>query len=223
MRTTIRIDDDVLRGAKKLALETDRTLTAVIEDALREVLVRRSERAKRRPVRLPTFGGEGLQPGVDLDDSAALPRPDGRHGMILVDVNVLVYAFRRDSAGHGDYRKWWTSVVGGDEAFGVSDVGFEWVSSHRHAPQNIPPTDPDRAGVGFWGADPFPTALCESESGPTSLGDLSAPMPLDWCKGQPGFRMPTWPRWPIESGCEWITTDRDYARFPGLRWRHPLQ
>lgn len=26
----------------------------------------------------------------------------------------------------------------------------------------------------------------------------------------------------IESGSEWITTDRDYARFPGLRWRHPL-
>ena len=26
----------------------------------------------------------------------------------------------------------------------------------------------------------------------------------------------------IESGNEWITTDRDYARFPGLRWRHPL-
>ena len=72
MRTTIRIDDDVLRGAKKLAFETDRTLTAVIEDALREVLVRRSQSAKRRPVRLPTFGGEGLQPGVDLDDSAAL-------------------------------------------------------------------------------------------------------------------------------------------------------
>jgi predicted nucleic acid-binding protein len=26
----------------------------------------------------------------------------------------------------------------------------------------------------------------------------------------------------IESGSEWITTDRDYARFPGVRWRHPL-
>jgi len=26
----------------------------------------------------------------------------------------------------------------------------------------------------------------------------------------------------VESGSEWITTDRDYARFPGLRWRHPL-
>jgi hypothetical protein len=27
----------------------------------------------------------------------------------------------------------------------------------------------------------------------------------------------------IESGSEWITTDRDFSRFPGLRWRHPLQ
>ena len=26
----------------------------------------------------------------------------------------------------------------------------------------------------------------------------------------------------IEAGAEWITTDRDYARFPGLKWRHPL-
>ena len=26
----------------------------------------------------------------------------------------------------------------------------------------------------------------------------------------------------IESGCELVTTDRDYSRFPGLRWRHPL-
>ena len=26
----------------------------------------------------------------------------------------------------------------------------------------------------------------------------------------------------IESGCEWITTDRDFARFPGLRRRHPI-
>ncbi len=72
MRTTIRIDDDLHREAKRLALEPDRTLTAFIEDALREVLAHRNQRAKRQPVRLPTFGGEGLQPGVDLDASAAL-------------------------------------------------------------------------------------------------------------------------------------------------------
>jgi uncharacterized protein len=27
----------------------------------------------------------------------------------------------------------------------------------------------------------------------------------------------------IESGSEWITTDRDYSRFPGLKWRHPFE
>ena len=27
----------------------------------------------------------------------------------------------------------------------------------------------------------------------------------------------------LESGCEWVTTDRDYARFAGLSWRHPLK
>jgi predicted nucleic acid-binding protein len=27
----------------------------------------------------------------------------------------------------------------------------------------------------------------------------------------------------IENGCEWITTDRDFARFPGLKWRSPLE
>ncbi len=27
----------------------------------------------------------------------------------------------------------------------------------------------------------------------------------------------------IESGCEWISTDRDFSRFGGLRWRHPLE
>jgi predicted nucleic acid-binding protein len=26
----------------------------------------------------------------------------------------------------------------------------------------------------------------------------------------------------IEAGCEWITTDRDYSRFPGLNWRSPF-
>lgn len=26
----------------------------------------------------------------------------------------------------------------------------------------------------------------------------------------------------IESGCELVTTDRDFSRFQGLRWRHPL-
>jgi hypothetical protein len=72
MRTTIRLDDELLREAKQLAARTGRTLTAVIEEALREALGRRPPHGKRRDLSIPTFRGDGLQPGVDLDDSAAL-------------------------------------------------------------------------------------------------------------------------------------------------------
>jgi hypothetical protein len=72
MRTTIRLDDDLLREAKAHALATDRTLTQVIEDALRETLARRRSAAERPPVRLRTFKGSGVQPGVNLDSNAAL-------------------------------------------------------------------------------------------------------------------------------------------------------
>jgi hypothetical protein len=72
MRTTVRLDDDLLREAKRHAAATGRTLTAVIEDALRETLGRRRQRGSRRRTKLRTVGGSGTQPGVDLDDSSAL-------------------------------------------------------------------------------------------------------------------------------------------------------
>ena len=72
MRTTIRLDQPLLAEAKKYAAESGRTLTAVIEDALREALARRKQRVKGRKVRLPTFPGGRLQPGADLDDTSAL-------------------------------------------------------------------------------------------------------------------------------------------------------
>ena len=72
MRTTVRLDDRLLAEVKKYAAETGRTLTSVLEDALRETLARREARVKRRPVRLRTVKGNGLQPGVDLDDAASL-------------------------------------------------------------------------------------------------------------------------------------------------------
>jgi hypothetical protein len=72
MRTTIRIDDELLKGAKQLAAASGRTLTAVIEDALRMMLALRKDKGKRPKVRLETRGGRGVQPGVDLDDSASL-------------------------------------------------------------------------------------------------------------------------------------------------------
>ena len=69
----MRLDERVLREAKAVAAQERRTLTAVIDDALRQFLARRSApRGKRPPVKLITFRGDGLQPGVDIDDTAAL-------------------------------------------------------------------------------------------------------------------------------------------------------
>ena len=72
MRTTLRIDDDLYAEVKRLAARTGRTVTAVIEDALRSGLARGRATPRRRRKRLPTFGGGGVRPGVDLDSSASL-------------------------------------------------------------------------------------------------------------------------------------------------------
>jgi hypothetical protein len=73
VRTTIRMDDTLLAQAKAEALRSGRTLTQVIEDAVRESLARTgAAEPARRPVVLPTFAGGGLLPGVDLDSSASL-------------------------------------------------------------------------------------------------------------------------------------------------------
>lgn len=73
MRTTIRLDDELLARAKAHAARSGRTLTAVIEDALRAALAPRPGRRRER-VELPAFGAGsgGTLPGVDLDDGAAL-------------------------------------------------------------------------------------------------------------------------------------------------------
>ena len=72
MRTTIRLDGDLLAHVKLVAARSGTTMTAVIEEALRETLARRREAAEQDQVRLTTVPGRGLQPGVDLDDTAAL-------------------------------------------------------------------------------------------------------------------------------------------------------
>lgn len=68
----MRLNERLLAEAKKRAAETGRTLTSVLEDALRESLARRSARVPRKLVRLKTVKGDGIRPGVDLDDTSAL-------------------------------------------------------------------------------------------------------------------------------------------------------
>lgn len=72
MRTTLDLDDALYSEAKKAALTSGRTVTAVIEDALRETLARKRSAGKPPALRLPVLKGRRLVPGVDLDDSAGL-------------------------------------------------------------------------------------------------------------------------------------------------------
>jgi hypothetical protein len=71
VRTTIRIEDDLYRRLKSRAAETGRTVSAVIEDALREALGRRPQATGELPS-LPVYGGSGTLPGVDLTSNDAL-------------------------------------------------------------------------------------------------------------------------------------------------------
>jgi hypothetical protein len=72
MRTTVRLDEELFHEVKRVAAEERTTLTALLEQALRELLARRRERSLRPRVPLPTYTGLGLQPGVALGDTAAL-------------------------------------------------------------------------------------------------------------------------------------------------------
>jgi hypothetical protein len=69
MRTTLTIDDHLLAEAKAVAARTHRTIGSVFEDALRQMLARADgPRSTTGAVRLPSDGGSGLQPGVDLEN-----------------------------------------------------------------------------------------------------------------------------------------------------------
>jgi hypothetical protein len=66
MRTTLDIDDVVLRRTKQLAASQGRTLTSVIEEALRTMLTTADTTPTAVDVSLPTFGGDGVRVGIDL-------------------------------------------------------------------------------------------------------------------------------------------------------------
>jgi len=72
VRTTLNVDDDLLRAAKRQAAKDGRTLTSVVEDGLRAVLAAETQPVPRVQIRLPAFGGDGPAPGVDLTDPRAV-------------------------------------------------------------------------------------------------------------------------------------------------------
>lgn len=141
--------------------------------------------------------------------------------MILPDVNILVYAHRQDAPDHDPYRAWLAELLEGPTSFGVSDLvlsGFIRVVTHRRV---FKTPSPMAVAIGFaHGLRDHPNAV------PISPGPRHWEIFMDFCHkgGVAGNLVPDayLAALAVESGSEWITTDRDYARFDGLRWRHPL-
>jgi hypothetical protein len=72
MRTTVRINDDLLQRAKKRALDEGRTLTSLIEEGL-AVILAKPERSRQERIALPVSKASGgVLPGVDLNRSSDL-------------------------------------------------------------------------------------------------------------------------------------------------------
>jgi toxin-antitoxin system PIN domain toxin len=142
--------------------------------------------------------------------------------MVLLDVNVLVRAFHGGAPDHERYRAWLDDIVASPEPYAVSELvlsGFVRIATH---PGIFDPPAPAARAIAFAAAvwaqpnavpvAPGPrhwdiiTHLCRSADAKGNLVPDACPAALA-----------------IESGSDWVTTDRDFSRFPGLRWRHPLQ
>ena len=141
--------------------------------------------------------------------------------MILSDVNVLVYAARLDVPDHERYRTWLDATIASPEPFGVSSMvlsGFVRVVTHPRIFET--PTRPATA-MEFANAMRAAPNAVPIEPGPRHWSVFERLCVDSGAKGNL-VADAYFAALAIESGCEWITTDRDFARFAGLRWRHPL-
>jgi len=141
--------------------------------------------------------------------------------MFLMDVNVLVYAHREDAANHLAYRQWLESVVNGPASFGYSELvlsGFLRVVTHPKVFE-IPSTL--SSALRFTEQIRcLPNAVC------------LAPGSMHWkifvgCLEQIKARGNDIPdayhaALAMEWSCEWVTADKGFKRFKGLKLRHPL-
>ncbi len=142
--------------------------------------------------------------------------------MVLLDVNVLVYAHRQDSPHHHLYRRWLENLLNSDDPYGLSDLvlsGFLRVVTHPSVFN--PPSSMSKALAFARELRDHPTCtainpgprhwdiFCRLSTGADIKGNLVPDAFLAALA--------------IESGSEWVTADRDYHRFPGLRILHPLE
>lgn len=141
--------------------------------------------------------------------------------MLLPDVNILVYAHREDSPLHSQSLQWLELLINSDEAFAMSELvlsGFLRVVTH---PGIFNPPSSLEDALTF-------TEQIRNQSNCV----IVSPQDRHWgifsnlcaVANAKGNLIPDayHAALAIETGSTWITTDRDFSRFPGLRWSAPV-
>lgn len=141
--------------------------------------------------------------------------------MILCDVNVLVYAFEPGSPRHDEYRSWLQDTLSSVEPYGISELvlsGFLRVVTH---PKIFDPPSSTASAVAFAQAVRSAVNAVPIQPGARHWSIFTDLLDRTAASGNavPDAYLAALA---IESGSEWITTDRGFARYPHLRWRHPL-
>lgn len=141
--------------------------------------------------------------------------------MRVVDLNVLIYATNRDAADHRAAKAWWEAALSGDEPIGLSWtalLGFVRIATHPRILASPLSFEQAAGVVDHWLQQPVVRILQPSERHWRILKDLLQPF------GTAG-NMTTdahLAALAIEHGATLCSTDRDFARFPRLKWINPL-
>lgn len=141
--------------------------------------------------------------------------------MLLPDVNVLIYAHRRESPEHERYAEWLTHLAEGPEPFALSELGasgFVRIVTNSRIWDDATPTD---AALEFIERLRTRSNARLLTHGPASWDIFSRLCVAARARGKlvaDAYHAAL----AIEHGCELVTVDSDFARFPGLRHRHPL-
>jgi uncharacterized protein len=136
--------------------------------------------------------------------------------VILPDVNVLVYAFRADDPSHAIARAWLNGIVGGDSRFALSKLALSAVvrittdpRGHRH-----PATLTDAFG---FCDDLLAQPHCDVVEPGTRHWDIFQQLCIKTNTRGRAATDAWYAALAIEWGCEWVTFDRNFLKFPGLK------
>jgi uncharacterized protein len=141
--------------------------------------------------------------------------------VILADVNVLIYAFRQDVPQHPLCRSWLEAVILGDARFGVSPLSLGAVVRVTTNPRAF--ATPSTLPEAFAFCDNLLSQPhCEVVEAGERHWSIFQRLCIDTKTTGRRVTHAWYAALAIEHGCEWITLDRDFARFPGLRWATPV-